>query len=608
MEGTHTVLQLHRPIMELCYISFYLPEGKITGFTYKGCVTLDKSTKCFHNCYRVKEGSEAVGSQGQSCENIGEIFFKQTTTKNILTELYKLNAEKEKILATLLSSSHILGVKMGNQDGKLQEVSESLKYREDKLDFKDQSGSLSGSTEKSTLKNKKTRKSSKQRESIEDFLNKNIKRKVSTTLEPPAFHCKEALSGNDRYQADDSSRFFTCSNQRKVDYKDELSDVNKPPEPSRRKQYLLEDSQVLESDSDLSVSFSEYDNIVLGHCFAHSSHSLLDEVEDTFKVVQQSSPLLNSFQENLAPEASEVGCDYSHIAGTCKVASEIGGLSKRQDMKDYLPKVVSPSASCGQVPYATSKESISTGLVATSEKGYEEFIQQSKAEQDVSVEETYSLVRAVNKTLQKVIQIDRLDETAEWKKLQCATSPSSFFHEKGEKRTAIPQKSNNRLTLRLQTQPDICQPRTNSKQEEKKPPSPSLVAISNVFNHSYPPSNTHEQMSPLPSPLSSSLPSLKLQHRILPLTALDLEKESIGHCTSRHSSSNLPPCNDLEAQMLLKFSEFGYPSLSTRQQGLCQDTSKDHSERSSLQENFSVQSQHQLLSGWFNFTIAIMPR
>ncbi|XP_039197546.1 formin-1 isoform X2 [Crotalus tigris] len=586
MEGTHTVVQLHRPIMELCYVSFYLPRGKITGFTYKGCVTLDNSSKCFHNCYQVKEDSEVIGSQRQSYETIGEIFFKQTTTENILTELYKLNAEKDRILTTLLSSSHILGVKMGNQDGKLQEVSENLKCKEEKLDFKDQPDSFSGSTEKSSLKNKKRRKSSKRRESIEEFINKNIKRKISATLEPPALHYKEALSGNDRYHCNDSSRFLTCSDERKVEYKSELSDGNKPPEPSKRKQYLLEDCQVLESDSDLSVSFSEYDNIVFGHCFAHSSHSLLDEVEDTFKVIQQSSPLLHTFQENLAFEER---CDYSHIAGICKGASEIGGLLKRQDMKD--------SAGYGQVSYATSKESKgSSGSGATSEKVHEGVTQQSKAEQDRSFEETRSTVKAVNKTLQKVIQTDRLDESAEWKKLQCAASPSSLLHEKREKRTAVPQKNNNHLTLHLQTPPDIYQQRTNNKQEEKKPLSPSLVAISNVFNRSYPPSNTHAQMSPLPSPLSSSPPSLKLHHRILPLTALDLENESVDHCMSRHSSSDMPLYCDLEAQRHLKISECGDPSLCIRQQGLCQDTSKDNSERSSPQEKISVQSQHQLLS------------
>lgn len=582
MEGTHTVLQLHRPIMELCYVSFYLPRGKITGFTYKGCVTLDKSSKCFHNCYQVKEDSEVVGSQGQTCEHIGEIFFKQTTTENILSELYKLNAEKDRILTTLLSSRHILGVKMGNQDGKLQEVSEHLKCKEEK-----QSHSFSGSTQKSSLKNKKRRKSSKRRESIEEFINKNIKRKISATLEPPALHYKEALSGNDRYHSDDSSRCFMCSDERKVEYKSELSDVNKPPELSKTKQCLLEDCQVLESDSDLSVSFSEYDNIVFGHCFAHSSHSLLDEVEGTFKVIQQSSPLLNTSQEKLA---SEERCDYSHIAEICKGASEIGDLLKRQDMKD--------AAGYGQVSYATSEESkVSIALAATSEKGHEGVPQQSKAEQDYSFEEACSPVKAVNKTLQKVIQFDRLDESAEWKKLPCATSPSSFSHEKREKRTALPQKNNNHLTLHLQTPPEIYQQRNNNKQEEKKPPSPSLVAVSNVFNRSYPSSNTHTQMSPLPSPLSSSPPSLKLHHRILPLTALDLENESFGHCASRHSSSDLSLCSDLEAQRHLKVSEREDPSLSTRQQGLCRDTSKDNSERSSPQEKISVQSQHQLLSG-----------
>nr|XP_020661835.1 formin-1 isoform X2 [Pogona vitticeps] len=536
MEGTHTVLQLHRPIMELCYVSFYLPKGKVRGFTYKGCVTLDESNKRFRNCYQVTESSAAVESSSQACENIREIFFKQTTTKDILTELYKLNAEKEKLLATLLSSSHVLGVKMGNQDGKLQEVSESVECKNDaNLGFKDQQESLLESTEKkSALKTKKTRKSSKRRESIEDFINKKIKRKIPAVTEPSASNQKEKSLGSGKlpsakYPADVSTSSFTYLCQENVEDKDNLSsDVSKVPDNSRQEKHLLENSGAFGSDTDLSVSFSEYDNDVFGHCFAHSSHSLLDDVEGTLKGmrVQEGSLLENSFQETSAsrPDKTEVA--------------------------------------------------------------------------EVVHEEPCGLVGAVNKTLLKVIQSDRLDETAEWKRLQQTSSPLGLIYKGREQRNTVPQENNKHLSLHLpiNLNPDICQTRINVKQEDKRPLSPSLVAVSNVFNNSYPPSNTYKQMSPLPSPLSSCLPSPQLHHRILPLPVLDAEQESpfIDSPSSRHLTTNFPPGKDLEAQPHPRFSECGHPRLSMKQPGLYQGANVDHFGKIIPQEKSTIEQLQQL--------------
>ena len=131
MEGTHCTLQLRKPITELCYISFYLPRGEVRGFSYKDTVTLDRASKGFHNCYQVREGSDIHSLSLQPNEHPGDIFFKPTPTKDILTELYKLTAERERLLAGLLSSDHILGITMGNQEGKLPELSVSLASEDD---------------------------------------------------------------------------------------------------------------------------------------------------------------------------------------------------------------------------------------------------------------------------------------------------------------------------------------------------------------------------------------------------------------------------------------------------------------------------------------------
>ncbi|KAJ6667339.1 hypothetical protein lerEdw1_017317 [Lerista edwardsae] len=613
MEGTHTVLQLYRPIMELCYVSFYLPKGKVRGFTYKGCVTLDKSNKRLHNCYQVREGLAAAGSKGQRSETIGDIFFKQTTTKDILGELYKLNAEKERLLARLLSSSHILGVKMGNQDGKLQDVSASPKYKgDDQLSFKDQQESFSGSMEKSSnLRNKKPRKFSKRRESIEDFISKRTKRKNLAVLEPSAINSKEAQLGNDqrlsaRHPVDASAGSFTRSYNEKVEEKDvSSSDVKKPSERSRRQMHLLESHPALESDTELSVSWSEYDNDVLGHCFAHSSHSLLNDVEDTLKgmQLQQSSPWWNSSQEMASQNleaiektASETVHGYNQRSETGKSKREVQGVSKGQDMQYQLQNIARTSAECDQIPYATSKgskESMgSVFAMTTQEKVHEGCVSRYN-------DESCSLPGAVNKTILKVIQHDRLDDAAEWKSLPHMTrgdrGPPALVH---EKRPPVPQESNKYLSLNLPINliPDICQARTSVKQEDRRPQSPSLVAVSHVFNNSHPTSKTHKQVSPLPSPLSSSLPSPQLHHRILPLPSPNTAGGPVlgDSRSSGSSAASLHLVKDLEAQLHLQFSETGLP---TRPPSLHQCPGGDPLDQSSPHEKGGIQPPDQWLTG-----------
>uniref|UniRef100_A0A803TSB6 Formin 1 n=1 Tax=Anolis carolinensis TaxID=28377 RepID=A0A803TSB6_ANOCA len=585
MEGTHTILQLHRPVTEICYVSFCLPRGKVRGFTYKGCVTLDKSNKCFLNCYQVRESSDALGSRRQTCEDIGDIFFKQTTTKDILTELYKLNAEKEKLLTNLLNSSQIVDVEMGNQDGKLQDISENK--NNENLDFWDQQESFSESIEKKSTKTKKARKPSKRRESIEDFINKRIKRKISGVLESSALNRREVLSENNKLlsatcPADVSSSSFVYSYQENLEDKDNLSsDVNKRPEQLRRQWPLLEKNQAFGSDSDISISISEYDNDVTGHCFAHSSHSLLDDVDNSLKEIlwQQSGPLGNSFQEAPAnrsgafdkTETPEMLYGYNHTAENCKSKPENGVASKEYETE----QVLSASVEYGQVPSADRRESkASTGSVFSTvvqEKPHEDYIQQHNKKEDV-IDESSSLIGAVNKTILKVIQSDKLVETATWKRLPHITKSTGI----SETRPVVPPENSkySSLHLPIRLDPDICQTRTSVKQEDKKPPSPSLAAVSNVFNNSYPSSNTHKQMSPLPSPLSSCLPSPQLHHRILPLPALGAEEESV--CSDDHNSryfgANLLSVKDLEAQLHLGFSECGHSGLSMRQPGLDQSS------------------------------------
>ncbi|XP_067414229.1 formin-1-like [Emydura macquarii macquarii] len=645
MEGTHTILQLHRPIMELCYVSFYLPKGKVRGFTYKGCVTLDKSNKRFHNCYQVREGSETAEPREQPYENVGDIFFKQTTTKDILTELYKLNAEKERLLANLLSSHNILGIKMGNQEGKLQDASGGLKFKDDDhLAFKDLQESFLGSTDKkSSLKNKKMRKTGRRRESLEEFINKKMKKKIHGDLEPSVLNREEMQLGNDwtlstKFPAGSSPGSFSSSNRQTVDDKDDLPlDMNIPPERWRKYGYFLECSGTLKLGTDQSDSLSEYDNDVFGNCNTHPHGSLLDDVEGTLKVmqVQQRSPLLNSFQDSLPNRfealnktaAAESLHDYEYTEQTSSKKPVSRVVAKVHDLRACVQKDIKIQIESGNISYTDTKGDKETAIpvltevcnefipkadvfhigeadvdskyTVMQEKECDGCVLQYKQERAQITDESCNLVGAVNKTLLKIIQNDSLDEAAEWKRLQQITRadknlPGSVY----EKRATVPQERNKHLFLNLpiHLRNDISQTSTNLNPEEKMPLSPSLVAVCNVFNNSYPVFNTHKQMSPLPSPLPSRLPSPQLHHRILPLPIQNTEEESVlnDYNSGRRDATNLSFANDLESQFYLKFPESGELGFSRKQPDLHQCATLEHLEKCSIQEKPTTQTQQQL--------------
>nr|XP_025045249.1 formin-1 isoform X1 [Pelodiscus sinensis] len=648
MEGTHTILQLHRPIMELCYISFYLPKGKVRGFTYKGCVTLNKANKRFHNCYQVREKSETTEPREQLYENVGDIFFKQTTTKDILTDLYKLSAEKEKLLANLLSSHNILGIKMGNQEGKLKEASEGLKCKDDLLNFKDQQESFLGSTDnKPSLKNKKMRKTGRRRESLEEFINKKVKKKGQSALEHSVLNRTEMKLGNNRtlstkFSAGISPDSFSSSNYLVVEEKDDLPfGINIPQERWRKDDYFLECSGISRSDTYPSDSLSEYENHVFGSCITDPSTGLLGDVEGTLKgmKLQWSSPLPNSFQDSLPnrfealnqTEANESLCNFEYTEQTCIKKPAARVVAKVQDLKACVQRVIKTHTEPDVISYTVTQEdkeavtpvlsgvcsefipkaevfnvgeaAVNSKYTVMQEKEHNDCALQCKAESLPIIDESCNLVGAVNKTLLKIIQNDSLDEAAEWKRLQQITRadknlPGSIY----DKRATEPLESNKCLFLNLpiHLRTDISQTSTNLKPEEKRQLSPSLVAVCNVFNNSYPGSNIHKQMSPIPSPLSSRLPSPQLHHRILPLPPQNTEEQSVlNDCHSgRHDATNLSFANDLESQFYLKLSESEELGFSIEQPDQHQFTAGEHLEKCTLQEKLTTHTQQHLYPGF----------
>ncbi|NWH43444.1 FMN1 protein, partial [Fregata magnificens] len=618
MEGTHTILQLHKPIMELCYVSFYLPEGKVRGFAYKGCVTLDRTTKRFCSCYQVRERLE-MELREQPYENFGDMIFMQTTTKDILIELYKLTAEKEKLLSSLLRSHHIPGLNTGHQEGKQQDVSGVLKLKGDDYScFTHQREFFLDSTCRDNLNHEKMRKYRK-KESFEEFRHRKGGKKIYEHLsllsvQDAQLENKKMLPT--RFPTRSFPSSFSASSCLTVKGEDDLPvDNSIQPERWIEEGYFLESNKAVKPDADLPSSSSKDDNMVAvelvdnGECIPE-----VTKVQQSITLVKSSQDSLSNKLETLSKSAAAKSLKSSkYTEPVCKEKPGITVVAEVQDSEACIKKVAKPPAE-SLTDFHRDKETISPVLTTvhnefmsrTDAYSIDENIMLQEKEQDGSslqykaervhiTDESCSLVGAVNKALLKVIRSDSLDEAAEWKRLQQITRvdrnlPGSVY----EKRTTVSRGSSKHLFLNLplNESPDISQTSNNLKLEEKRLHSPSLVAVSNVFSNSYPLSNTHKQMSPIPSPLSSRLPSPQLHHRILPLPTQNAEDESTlsDYGSGRHGAINLS-FSDLEPQFYLKFSEPGDLGFATRQPGLHQNATAGHFEKRAVQEKLSTQTQ-----------------
>ncbi|NXX11572.1 FMN1 protein, partial [Podargus strigoides] len=623
MEGTHTILQLHRPIMELCYVSFYLPEGKVRGFTYKGCVTLDRTSKRFCTCYQVRERLE-MELREQPYENYGDIIFKQTTTKDMLIELYKLTTEKEKLLSSVLRSHHILRLNTGHQEGK--DVSGVPKLKgDDYSSFAHQQEFFLDSTNRDTLNHNKIRKY-RRKESFEDFRpwkgGTKINQQHHSLPSTQVMHLENKKMLPTRFTTGSFPRSFSASSWLTARGKDDLSvENNIRPERWIEEGYFLESNKAVGLDADL-LSLNSKDNDTVAVELVNNGKCIPEvmKIQQSITSVKSSQDSLANKLETLSKSAATKGLRSSNYTEpACKEKPGIKVVAEVQNSETCIKKVAKPPAE--SLPdFHRDKETISPVLTTVDRKfisgtdvcsideaagDFKNSVLQEKeegcsglqykAERVHITDESCSLVGAVNKALLKVIQSDSLDEAAEWKRLQQITRvdrnlPGSVY----EKRTTVSQGSSKHLFLNLPANesPDISQTSSNLKLEEKRLHSPSLIAVSNVFSNSYPLSNTHKQMSPIPSPLSSRLPSPQLHHRILPLPTQNAENESMfsDYGSERHGAINFS-FSDLEPQFYLKFSEPGELGFATRQPGLHQNATTGRFEKRAVQEKLNTRTQ-----------------
>uniref|UniRef100_A0A8D2MAS5 Formin 1 n=1 Tax=Zonotrichia albicollis TaxID=44394 RepID=A0A8D2MAS5_ZONAL len=620
MEGTHTILLLHKPITELCYISFYHPKGEVTGFTYMGSGTLDRTGESFCGCYQVRERLD-MALRERPYKDCGVIIFKQTTTKDLLNEMYKLTAEKENLLSSALSSDHIPDLKAGHQEEKRQDVSGVPKLKGGNYSIlTHQQELLLDSTKRDNLNHKKMRKY-RRKESSEEIRHRKEGKKLHEhvfLLSAQDMQRKNKMVST-RLSTRNYPSSFSPSSWLTVKGKDNLPVDNRiQPERWIEEGYFLKSNKAVKLDADLPSSSSKDINDV-----AVDNGECIPEVTK----VQQRTTLVNSSHYSLSNKlgtlsksaAAEVLKSSKYAEPVCKEKPGITVLAEVQDFDTCIKKATNPPAESLPDSHRENKtispvltrahnEVISRSDVYSvdeatgdsnnsvlQEKEEDGSGLQYKAERVHITDESCNLVGAVNKALLKVIRSDSLDEAAEWKRLQQITRvdknlPGSPY----EKRTTVSLGNSKHLFLNLPVNesPDIPQTSNNLKLEEKRLHSPPLAAVSNVFSNSYPLSNTHKQMSPIPSPLSPRLPSPQLHHRILPLPTQSTEDEPMlsdyGH--GRHGAINFS-FSDLEPPFYRKFSDPGELGFASRQRGLHQNATAGHFEKSAVQEKLTTRTQ-----------------
>ncbi|XP_012661789.1 formin-1 isoform X3 [Otolemur garnettii] len=565
MEGTHCTLQLHDAITELCYISFCLPRGEVRGFSYKGTVTLDRSSKGFHNCYQVREGSDIVSLSQEPSEHPGDIFFKQIPTKDILTELYKLTTERERLLANLLSSDHILGITMGNHEGKLPpELSVSLAPEDDGFQSAgDWPGELPvGSLNKrSAHRSKRPRRSGGRRESFEALLQKRTRRKGRGGQESAPQMGKEQIcfsnslplsrAGPNLWLLEEKGNLLPNAALTSSRHRRESC----PPDISR----TLDAGLAFESFGVASKDTGLGRRELPPDCSSTEAGDgrLQEPLQRPHRLEHQQTGLLESHQDlEKHHEAGREGTQKLDEQ-TCKKKPISKVVAKVQDLSSQVQRVVKtpseaeertasgPVAQAEFIPRADllTLPGAEAAVHGSKRQGKEQrghgSVQSSSGERAAAPAASASAEGAVNKVLLKVIESEKLDEATKGKRLgfppgkRATQTPSET---RSKKRAGLPPRGHKLLHLGLPQ--GVGSRPSQPGGDEKRPPQPAPAALNLVFNNSSPQSNTAKRTSPVPSPLSPRrLPSPQQHHRILRLPPLPGEREAAVNDSSGTKSS-----------------------------------------------------------------------
>ncbi|KAM8833993.1 uncharacterized protein ACB058_017738 [Synchiropus picturatus] len=224
MEGRHSVLLLYVPIKEFNNISLYFPKRQVPSFKYKSRAPHSELPSNDHDLG--KEDHAVSKQRDQSSISSSKLLASGQARTAAVAELCWLAAENYQLLADILSLCQDCAnkIKMGNQDGKMPEStnsSEVLSGSQDVLEL-----------QRGSMKNRKLKKSDVQ--TLDDPEESQRKRKMCLTLE-------------------NNGEKFTCATTKPILPMDE------PFQISREEWSFMDDNRTFEPDIDFCNNFSEFD-------------------------------------------------------------------------------------------------------------------------------------------------------------------------------------------------------------------------------------------------------------------------------------------------------------------------------------------------------------
>lgn len=469
MEGTHTVLLLYAPIRELSNISLYFPKRRAPSFKYKS--RAPHSARAGNDHDWGKEDLAVSEQRGQSSGSSGELLNSQQATKEAVAEFCWLAAEHHQWLADLLSLCRDCAnkVRMGNQDGKLQDYMEGQEVHLGGQVLGSSSYSLTVSPEhkRAPSKSKKLKKlGGKKLDSADGNLHSKMK--------------KKAASGT--------------------------SSIELPAHNS----VSISSASVVEQIPGIAATVHASDSPVTGSYVSAVSNPILP-MEEPFQITSESWDFM---EDNRAFDPDMDFCtDFSEYGGELGFESSfcslMEGLTRRESGSNLRP--LKRFDAFG----GTLSENASTGKSAL--QLYGETKQGNTGVRVVAkVQDAEARVQHVSRTSPDMAGPSVLHPgTMEYGKLR---GPNGD-HLLGINREKTGNKLSEGLRLPLS---HTNEPYPPAKSHAKSPSSPSLAG---VFNTSFPASNSLQSMSPVLSPLSSKQASPHLNHRIVLLSDKDVDHE-----------------------------------------------------------------------------------
>ncbi|XP_056152023.1 formin-1-like [Lampris incognitus] len=479
MEGTHTILLLYAPIHEVSNTSLYLPKGQALGFMYKSHTPLWERPCSDHD--HEEEDLAVSKERAQSSSSTGKFLNSQQATKEAVAELYLLAAEHHQLLADLLSLCGDCAhrVRMGNQDGKLQDYVEGQEVCLGGPALSSNVHSLTASPEHNTATSK-TRKlkklGGKKLESAEDFIHSKLKRKArsrSSSIEPST---RSGLSTSPVSVAEERTSLMptsVCASDTPVagSYvsvaKNPILPMEEPFQIACEVMDFMEDNRTFDTDLDFCNDLSEYDS---EFCLGYQSSSC-------------------SLMVGLTRRES---------------GSNLRPLKTMDCLDQVLPQNGAAVKSATQMYEEVNQREMGVKVVAKVQDMEGKVHRVSHVSPD----------RAEPALPQPEIS-GKQQGNGDWR-AQTNGCPQGNIRDKAG------TKLREGLQLPLSHTIEI------SSTVKSHPKSPCSTSLAGVFNTSFPVSNSLQSMSPVLSPLSSKQSSPQLSHRIVLLSDKDVSHEKDG--------------------------------------------------------------------------------